>query len=387
MEPHDRTIVERDILRSDLAGLAQRLRWSKSSMRPGHLEFLACPRCIESLRLETTESADDGHALEGTLTCVKCAARYPLTRGVPRLLPDPAQRSPLREDTAERFGYEWNQFCHFDFDEEVTSLKTWFLPRRLEDLVGLSVLEAGCGMGRHATIATHYGAKTLVGLDLGNAVEAAFRNTRDLAAVCIVQGDIYHPPLKRKAFDAAFSLGVLHHVPDPGRGFRALTATVKDAGWFQVWVYGREGNGWIIYLVNPIRRVTSRMPLRLLKFLSLLLAVPLLIVAKTLYQLPWLGQRLPYSAYIRWLAPFGLRKVHAIVLDHAVTPVAHYMSRADVETMVQRTDWTIVAMEHNRGMSWGFTAARRRDGDHELNQAGPHRDRLDELHRVSTELS
>jgi uncharacterized protein YbaR (Trm112 family)/ubiquinone/menaquinone biosynthesis C-methylase UbiE len=332
-------------------------------MRAEHLEYLACPRCIEPLRLDASDVDASGHNLEGTLTCVKCSTPYPLTRGIPRLLPEPMLRSPVRERTAERFGYEWNHFCDFEFDEEVASLKTWFKPLRLEDLAGLNVLEAGCGMGRHAAIASHYGVHTLVGMDLGNAVEAAFQNTRHLPAVCIVQGDIYHPPLKHKAFDAAFSLGVLHHLPDPGRGFRPLAATVRDEGWFQVWVYGREGNGWIVYVIDPIRRLTSRMPMGLLKPLSLMLAVPLLLSAKTLYQVAWLGRRLPYSAYIRWLASFSLRKVHAIVLDHAVTPVAHYMSRTDVESLVQQAGWYIVELEHNRRMSWGLCARRARTRD------------------------
>jgi uncharacterized protein YbaR (Trm112 family)/ubiquinone/menaquinone biosynthesis C-methylase UbiE len=325
-------------------------------MRIEHLDFLACPCCIEPLRLEASEAGADGHHLEGTLACVNCLKQYPLTRGIPRILPDEALRSPIREKTAERFGYEWNHFRDFEFDEEVASLKTWFRPRRLEDLAGLKVLEAGCGMGRHAAIASHYGVHTLVGMDLGNAVEAAFQNTRHLPAVCIVQGDIYHPPLKLKQFDAAFSLGVLHHLPDPGRGFRPLAATVRDEGWFQIWVYGREGNGWIVYVIDPIRRVTSRMPMRLLNPLSLMVAIPLLLGAKTLYQIPWLGRNLPYSAYIRWLSAFSLRKVHAIVLDHAVTPVAHYMSRGDVERLIQEAGWTIIELEHNRGMSWGLCA-------------------------------
>jgi SAM-dependent methyltransferase len=327
-------------------------------MRPEHLDYLACPRCMESLQLEASDVAADGHVLEGTLTCVSCSTQYPLTRGTPCLLPDPSLRSFLRERTAERFGYEWNQFSTFNYDEEEASLKTWFRPRRLEDLEGLAVLEAGCGMGRHATIACHYGVKALVGLDLGNAVEAAFQNTRHFPAVCIVQGDIYYPPLKHKAFDAAFSLGVLHHLPDPGRGFQALGTMVRDDGWIQIWVYGREGNGWILYLIDPIRRVTSRMPMGLLRQLSLLVAVPLLLGARTLYQTPWLGRRLPYSAYVRWLAAFSLRKVHAIVLDHALTPVAHYLSRGDVERLVQQTGWTIVELEHNRSMSWGLCARR-----------------------------
>jgi SAM-dependent methyltransferase len=340
-------------------------------MRIEHLDYLACPSCLESLRLDSSEVAADGHVMEGALACLGCSTRYPLTRGIPRLLPGPSDRSPLRDETAERFGYEWNEFSEFSLDEEVVSLQTWFRPRRLEDLAGLDVLEAGCGMGRHATIACHHGVKTLVGLDLGSAVEAAFRNTRHLPAVCIVQGDIYHPPLRPRAFDAAFSLGVLHHLPDPGRGFRALAAAVREGGWFQVWVYGREGNGWIVYLVDPIRRLTSRTPLGLLKQLSLLVSVPLLFGARTLYQIPWLGRRLPYSSYIRWLASFSLPKVHAIVLDHALTPVAHYMSRGEVESLVQKTDWAIVELEHNRSMSWGMWARRAgapvRDACNELN--------------------
>jgi uncharacterized protein YbaR (Trm112 family) len=327
-------------------------------MRPEHLDYLACPRCLEPLQLDASDAAADRHVMEGTLTCTGCSTRYPLTRGIPRLLPEPALRSPLRERTAERFGYEWNEFSDFDLEEEEASLATWFQPRRLEDLAGLDVLEAGCGMGRHATIACRYGAKTLVGLDLGSAVEAAFGNTRHLPAVCIVQGDIYHPPLRPRAFDAAFSLGVLHHLPDPRRGYQALAPAVREDGWFQVWVYGREGNGWIVYLVDPIRRLTSRLPLGLLKQLSLLAAIPLLIVARTLYQLPEIGRKLPYASYIRWLAPFRLPKVHAIVLDHALTPVAHYMRRDEVVGLVDRSEWAVVGLEHNRSMSWGLCARR-----------------------------
>jgi SAM-dependent methyltransferase len=296
--------------------------------------------------------------MRGTLGCSSCRASYRIEQGVPRLLPDPSVLSSERENVAARFGYEWNRFCDFDYDEEVASLRTWFQPRRLEDLAGLVVLEAGCGMGRHAVIAANYGAKTVIGLDLGNAVEAAFQNTRHLPSVSIVQGDIYFPPFKNGAFDAAFSLGVLHHLPEPSRGFRALAPKVKNDGWFQVWVYGREGNGWIVYLINPIRSVTSRIPLNILNVLSWLLAVPLVGIAKTLYRIPWLARHLPYSAYIRWLASFGIRKVHAIVLDHALTPVAHYMRRAEVEALVEGTDWEASEIVHNRSMSWGLCARR-----------------------------
>ncbi len=325
-------------------------------MRMEHLVYLACPGCGGTLSLEPGFRVEDGHVMEGSLQCSTCSRRYPLELGVPRLLPDPSARSPVRENVAARFGFEWNRFREFDYEEEVASLRTWFQPRRLEDLAGMAVLEAGCGMGRHAVIASNYAARVVIGLDLGNAVEAAFQNTRHLPSVSIVQGDIYFPPLQDCAFDAAFSLGVFHHLPDPGRGFRALARKLKSGGWFQVWVYGREGNGWIILFINPIRFVTSRIPLGILSVLSWLVAVPLIGVARSFFQIPFLGERLPYSAYMRWLAAFSVRKVHAIVLDHALTPVAHYMSRADVLGMVANSGWSITEIVHNRSMSWGFCA-------------------------------
>jgi hypothetical protein len=141
---------------------------------------------------------------------------------------------------------------------------------------------------------------------------------------------------------------------------------VKHTGWFQVWVYGREGNDWIIHFINPIRSVTSRLPLWLLNVLSWLVAVPLHLCARTLYQIPWLGVRLPYSRYIRWLASFRTRKVHAIVFDHALTPVAHYMSRADCEEIVQNTGWVISEIVHNRSMSWGLCTRHSECGEHGL---------------------
>jgi uncharacterized protein YbaR (Trm112 family) len=321
-----------------------------------HLAFLACPRCGGSLSLEAAAALEDGHVMRGSLACSSCQAQYPLEQGVPRLLPDPSEVSSERKNVAARFGYEWTRFCDFEYDEEVASLRTWFEPRRLEDLAGLIVLEAGCGMGRHAVIAANHGAKAVIGLDLGTAVEAAFENTRHLPSVSIVQGDVYFPPFKGNAFDAAFSLGVLHHLPEPSRGFRALAPKVRDDGWFQVWVYGREGNGWIVHFINPIRSVTSRIPLGILNVLSWLLAVPLIGIAKTLYQIPGLSNRLPYSPYIRWLGSFSVRKVHAIVLDHALTPVAHYMSRADVLALVRGTGWAASEIVHNRLMSWGLCA-------------------------------
>ena len=51
---------------------------------------------------------------------------------------------------------------------------------------------------------------------------------------------------------------------------------VVPGGRICAWVYGREGNGWIVCLVDPVRkRITSRLPRPALWVLSTVLTIPL----------------------------------------------------------------------------------------------------------------
>lgn len=329
-------------------------------MRQRHLGLLACPACLGELALVETSATEGDHVLDGTLACAECEERFRIAGGVPRLVLGEDRREELRDRTAARFGYEWNRFADFDLEEERASLETWFAPRSLQELEGLTVLDAGCGMGRHAVLAAAHGVRDVVGIDLGDAVDAAFRNTRHLPQVCIAQGDLYHPPVADSTFDAAYSIGVLHHVPEPAKGFAALAPKVKAGGWFQVWLYGREGNGWIVHLVNPMRRFTSRLPLPWVEKLSAALAAVLHVATRTVYRLPLLGSRLPYASYCRWLRDFSFPKIHAIVFDHLLTPVAYYLRRDEVESLLAVGGWSEPRLSHCREMSWGATLERRK---------------------------
>ena len=55
-------------------------------MKPDLLEILRCPVCRGELRLTPTRS-DGSEVLEGTLTCPTCHIDYPITDGIPDLLP------------------------------------------------------------------------------------------------------------------------------------------------------------------------------------------------------------------------------------------------------------------------------------------------------------
>src|SRR3990170_1656150 len=281
-------------------------------MRPSALPLLACPTCHAPLRLEARETAPDGHVMIGSLACAgACGARFPIARGVPRLIPGTVAAAAT--ETAGRFGVEWKIFDHMSSYQE-DWFRAWLAPVGPEDFRGKTVLEAGCGKGRHTVVAAGWGGKEIVALDLGEAVDVAFDHTRLMPNAHVVQGDLLHAPVPR-CFDLAFSIGVLHHLPEPRAGFDAVRARVKPGGRIAIWVYGLEKNEWIVRWVNPVReKVTARMPHQLLYWLSLPPSAALA-AALALYLRPGLAARLPYPAYLRRMATLPLREVHGIVYD------------------------------------------------------------------------
>lgn len=309
--------------------------------------YIVCPKCSAALDLQVARM-DGDEIMEGILYCAKCKKEYPILRGIPRLLDDGFSQE--QRDTADAFGYEWTHFSHLEDTYEGEFLD-WIKPVSRDFFSGKMVLDGGCGKGRHVALASAFGASEVIGIDISEAVEAAFANTRHLPNVHIVQADIYHPPL-RTSFDYVYSIGVLHHLPDPQAGFLSLARYLKPGGRISAWVYGEEGNWWITHLVSPIRTlITSRAPRVLTKALSFCIAVPMQIALKLLYcpineRLPMLKGLLFYNDYLYSISGFSFRENYSTVFDHLVAPTAFYISRE------QFAEWFIAAGLSEVEISW-----------------------------------
>jgi SAM-dependent methyltransferase len=306
-------------------------------MKQGLLKYLACPACGGEIHLLSSARPKGFEIMEGDLECAACRRHYPVIRGVPRFV-DPEGLDSDKAATADKFGWQWQHFTHEeDFYKE--QFLGWLGPPITPDFFKDKViLEGGCGKGRHTRLAALWGARDIISVDLSLAVESAFAATRDLENVHIVQADIYHLPLAR-AFDYAFSVGVLHHLPDPRAGFSSLASKVKEGGHLSAWVYGAENNEWITRWVNPLRkRLTSRIGERSLMHLSKLPTAALYAATKFIYgplnkstSGAALARHLFYNDYLSHISVFGWREHHTIVFDHLVAPTAFYITRAEFE--------------------------------------------------------
>ena len=322
-------------------------------MKRSLVPLLACPVCRADLTLQATKW-DGDECMDGDLACSMCDATWPVVRGIPRFA---ATNMGVDEvATASNFGWQWSHFSQED-ERYAAQFLRWIQPVCAEDFMGQVVLDAGCGKGRHTTLAARWGAHLVVGVDLSDAVETAFAQTRGLDNAHIVQGDLHRLPLK-PVFDYVFSIGVLHHTPDPRRAFLAVASAVKSGGRLSAWVYGAENNGWITRFVNPVRQhITSRLAPRLLLHGSKVPAVALFAMTQLVYRpanrlVPGLARFLFYNDYLASLSSFGWREHHTIVFDHLVAPTAFYISRPQFESWWRDLDAHEVTITWNLRNSW-----------------------------------
>jgi len=212
------------------------------------LEILRCPRCGGELTLQAVcQRAADGRVQEGCVACQRCDSAYPVRCGIVRFVPS--------ERYVESFGLQWTRYRVEEAEEDRNTFvaKTGF---QLDELRGLTVLDAGCGAGRYSRVAAEAGAR-VVAVDMSRAVDQAARLCRDLANVQFIQADLLELPLAVGWADAAFSIGVLHHTSRPAEAFRQVARTVRPGGKLAVWVYRR--NSWLQESVNTVLRgITTR---------------------------------------------------------------------------------------------------------------------------------
>jgi SAM-dependent methyltransferase/uncharacterized protein YbaR (Trm112 family) len=330
-------------------------------MRERLLEWMVCPLCGEGLELEIFLQ-EGQEIVEGTLQCV-CGQIFPIICGVPRILhgvlkknliqvyPEFFQRYPeladeifvfkrdsviaQKQKTIDRFGYEWTYFDDYNCD----NFKTFISPLPINFLKGKLGLDIGCGAGRHARQASEIGAE-VVCVDLSEAVDIAYKNNAGNELVHVVQSDIYKLPFKAGNFQFIYSLGVLHHLPEPECGYQALIPFLSEKGILFIWLYAYAPRKVALEILRSVSQKLSNNNIRRMAYICNLIDYGILVnMYHLMCSIPFLGKLVKCDTFMRFkeYKEYGFRIGYIDWFDRLSAPTTNYYKKSEVTKWLTRS--------------------------------------------------
>jgi SAM-dependent methyltransferase len=200
--------------------------------------------------------------------------------------------------------------------------------------------DAGCGSGRWAAlVAPRVGHLHCVDAST-DALAVAQRNLAGLANVSFHRSPLDAMPLPDGSMDFGYSLGVLHHLPDPAAGLAACVRKLKPGAPMLVYIYYAfdQRPAWFRLLwriSNVLRLGIARVPFRLKSAITDVIAAvvywPLARGARLCERLGCDVAHWPLSAY-RSASFYGMR---TDALDRFGTRLEHRMTRDQIKAMME----------------------------------------------------
>ena len=325
-------------------------------MKKEYLKYLKCPKCgSKSLKLRGSEKEDE-RIKSGSIDCNQCETNYPITNYIPRF--------SVSTPYADSFGPQWRSFATSQIDTDQIRESNLRFDSEIgwseNDIKGKSVVEYGSGAGRFVDIVSQRGAHLIIGLDATDAVDAAQSNLQDRKNVLFVQGDIFLSPIRNNSVDFGYSIGVLHHTPDPEDSFRKLLSTIKPLGNIAVSLYEvsqyqrpnlnslKVSSMELLWALNAwrseiFRTITSRVPSRIF-LMYCKIVVPILHVINKIPVLRYFRYLLPSTCYRNLPVIWSMVDTH----DTYVTKIVHQYTGRDVFQWFLHEGLTEIILRNSR---------------------------------------
>jgi ubiquinone/menaquinone biosynthesis C-methylase UbiE len=247
-------------------------------------------------------------------------------------------------DVAAGFGHEWSTFRQGEHEfspaDREAIFRSYFhifpwdeLP---PDPVGIDV---GCGSGRWSVMVAPKVAHLHL-LDASpDALAVARQNLAEAANVSFHLASVGNIPIDDNSLDFAFSLGVLHHVPDTAAAIRAIAAKLRSGAPFLIYLYyALDNRPWwyraIWRLSNIFRVLISSLPPTVRLIISQTIAA---IVYWPLARSAALVERMGFSAAGIPLEFYRHRKFYVMrtdAYDRFCTSLEQRFTRRQIEQML-----------------------------------------------------
>jgi SAM-dependent methyltransferase len=219
------------------------------------LAHMKCPSC-KSNGLEYKESR--------SVTCPVCGWTTVADWNYVDMLGARGEYETLAEAYADLFErMERGQFgdskcCYSKTQEEEFAEFLDEARLSIDQLMGLRILDAGCGAARLTRMLSICGAEC-VALDIHQRLYIYAKQNHQPSnerSPLYVRGSVEHVPFE-PCFDVVWCQGVLSYVPDPIRAIREMQRVVKADGLLYVWIYHSLAKSPILRLGRALRNLPS----------------------------------------------------------------------------------------------------------------------------------
>ena len=250
------------------------------------------------------------------------------------------------QKTVESFGEEWNSFHGFS-EKEIKEIGDMYFDIVTPEMFSREsrIIDIGCGSGRFIKyIRERYEHQVIVGIDPSSAILAADSLLGTDEKVILVQAAADNIPYPDNYFDFAYSLGVLHHIPDTQKALNDSVKVLKPGGYFLLYLYYNLDNRnfffkIIFQLSNLLRGVVSKMPAKAKKIicdiLAILLYMPFVLLCRLLKRLgvpESVRKYIPLQGYERQT----FYVIRNDSLDRFGTPLEQRFSRKQIKIMMEK---------------------------------------------------
>ncbi len=260
-----------------------------------------------------------------------------------------------KDKTIQDFGEQWKRYRDNDgyYGSEVLLADIFGPLLDVQTLKGLHVADIGSGTGRIVSMLLEAGVSHVTAVEPSEAMHVLETRTADDSDKITYIHDVgAEVPLND--FDLVVSFGVLHHIEDPsptvGRVFQAL----RPGGRFVVWLYGKEGNAFYLFVAGILRTVTTVLPDNLLNGLSVLLNWVLSGYGFLCRFLPLPLQRYMLNHFMKLD-----RTARVLTIFDQLNPAyAKYYTRDEARRLLEDHGFKEVQLYHRHGYSWTVSGVR-----------------------------
>ena len=236
-------------------------------------------------------------------------------------------------NVARGFGQEWSKYrqeeTSFGREQREAIFEDYFriFPWDLLPQGGGIGADVGCGSGRWAKMIAPRAAHLHLVDVSPDALAVARDNLRNTKNVSFHLSSVEDIPLPARSLDFAFSLGVLHHVPDTQAAIDIIAAKLKSGAPFLIYLYYAFDNRPAWY-----RRLPHRARIVISETIAAMVYWPLARLAALLTSLRVPNQSLPLS----WYADKSFYVMRTDAYDRFCTRLEKRFTRTQIAQMLVR---------------------------------------------------